>query len=217
VIGRPKKEFNMRSKLAILMLGTLVAGCATPGANPAARGMETVNVPVLTRETFVFDAGAPAGSLPPSEAARLDGWFQGLGLGYGDSICVDGAYADDVRSQVADIAGNYGLMVLPSAPVTAGALPPGTVRVIVTRSRAEVPNCPNWSVPSSPTTDNASTSHYGCALNSNLAAMVANPEDLFHGHGNGETTDAQTASKAVKYYRGAPLNTGLQNVSSKGK
>ena len=56
---------------------------------------------------------------------RLNGWFQGLGLGYGDSVYVDGGYADAARGQVAAIAGRYGMMVSAGAPVTAGAVQPG--------------------------------------------------------------------------------------------
>ena len=53
--------------------------------------------------------------------------------------------------------------------------------MVVSRTRAEVPDCPNWSVPSQPNYNNRTMSNFGCAVNSNLAAMVANPEDLIHG------------------------------------
>ena len=56
-------------------------------------------------------------------------WFRGLGLGYGDSIFVDAPYADSARYEVAQIAGTYGMMLQPGAPVTAGAVAPGSVRV----------------------------------------------------------------------------------------
>jgi len=208
----------MRSTLVILLLGSAVAGCQTPGGNTAARGVEPVNVPVLARETFVFDAEAPAGVLPASEVARLTAWFDSLEVGYGDSIFVDGVYADAVRGQVADIAGNYGLSLAPSAPVTAGMIAPGSVRVIVSRTRAEVPNCPNWSVQSTPTTDNRTHSNWGCGINSALAAMVADPQDLFRGHDVGPTSDDVVATKAVKIYRNrTPSGNGnLKTVSSKG-
>ena len=61
------------------------------------------------------------------------------------SIYVDGAYCRPARGQVAQVAGEYGMLVQPGAPVTAGAVQPGTVRVVVSRRRAEVPGCPNWS------------------------------------------------------------------------
>lgn len=209
---------NMRTKAALLFLVSMTGACSSyPKTDLADRGVESVNQPVLARETFVFDAAAPAGVLAPEEMGRLDSWFRSLGLGYGDSIYVDGAYAEGVRAQVGQIAGRYGMMVLPAAPVTAGMIPPGSVRIVVSRTRAEVPNCPNWSIRSEPNYHNRSMSNYGCAINSNLAAMVANPEDLFHGQEVGATTDTITATKAVELYRStAPSGSkGLQDISTK--
>ena len=172
---------------------------------------------MITRANYAFDAAAPGGLLAPGEAARVDSWFRSLNIGYGDSIYVDGAYSDVARSEVAQLAANYGLIVAPGAPVTVGAVQPGTVRVVVSRNRAEVPNCPNWSTPSQPNFLNRTMSNYGCAVNSNLAAMIANPQDLVHGRDGGGTLDPQTAARAVGIYRTAPP-TGtkdLQSVSTK--
>jgi len=187
----------MRVKLAIVLLASAVAGCAyKPGPDPEA-GLSPVNVPVVTRSDFVFDAAAPDGVLPPSEAARLEGWFSGLGLSYGDAVYVDGAYADAARAQVADIAGRYGLLVRPGAPVTPGAVGPGAVRVVVSRTVASVPGCPNWDRPASPNYNNKMLPGFGCSVNGNLAAMVANPEDLVHGREGSGVIDTATAAKAV--------------------
>jgi pilus assembly protein CpaD len=210
----------MRSKFALLLIATAAsAGCSYhPQAGDLKdRGVEAVNVPVVTRADYVFDAAAPGGSLGPSERARLDAWFHGLDLGYGDSIFVDAPYADTARYDVARVAGNFGMMLEPGAPVTAGAVPNGMVRVIVSRSRAEVPGCPNWSVPSQPNYNNRTMSNFGCGVNSNLAAMVANPEDLVHGREGSVTVDPYTGTKAVVLYRStAPTGSkGLQDISTK--
>ena len=108
----------MTSKSALLILTAALAGCAHQPSPVPEAGLDPVNVPVVSRADYAFDAAAPGGSLPPSEAARLDGWFAGMGLRYGDVIYVDGAYADSARAQVADIAGRYGLLVSAGAPVT---------------------------------------------------------------------------------------------------
>ena len=50
-------------------------------------------------------------------------------------------------------------------------------------------------------------SNYGCAVNGNLAAMVANPEDLIHGRDGSGVGDAMTSTKAVQSYR-KPAPTG---------
>ncbi len=207
----------MRTKLIAALLTAAVAACATPGADTRSRGVAAVNEPVLNRSTFVIDVAAPGGVLPPAEMARLDGWFRSLDLGYGDSIYLDGPDAGVVRGQVADIAGQYGLQVLPAAPVTAGMIPSGMVRVVVSRTRAEVPGCPNWSVPSQPNFENRQMSNFGCSVNSNLAAMVADPQDLFHGREGTGVVDAVTAAKAVQSYRKATPTgeKGLQDISTK--
>jgi len=161
----------------------------------------------------------PGGSLPSSEAGRLDGWFRSLQLGYGDSIYVDGLDAYQAKSDVARVAGQYGMLVSNGAPVTQGAIQPGTVRVVVSRSRASVPDCPNWSVPSQPNIENATMSNFGCAVNANLAAMVANPEDLVHGREGSGVGDTLTATKAVESYRKAAPSgdQGLKDINTKGK
>ena len=58
----------MASKSAILLAAAVLSGCAghTPTDLPD-RGVASVNVPVLTRADFVFDAAAPDGSLAPDE------------------------------------------------------------------------------------------------------------------------------------------------------
>lgn len=203
----------MRSKLLLIALGAALAGCKTDMPD---RGLATVNVPVVTTAEYVFDAAAPGGSLAPGEAERLDAWFRNLGLGYGDGVYVDGAFGEPARVQVAQIAGRYGLLLQAGAPVTAGMVQPGTVRVVVSRRRAVVPNCPNWSVPSQPNIDNRTMPNFGCAVNGNLAAMVADPVDLIHGReGNG--MDPVAAAKAIELYRTAkPTGSqGLQDVSTK--
>ena len=207
----------MRSKFALMLLASALAGCATGMEGNPDRGLAAVNVPVVQRTDYAFDASAPGGSLAPGEAARLNAWFSGLRLGYGDSIYVDGGYGDIAYADVAQVAGNYGLLVTPSAPVTAGAIPPGMVRVIVSRTRASVPGCPNWNIRSQPNFDNRTMSNFGCGVNSNLAAMVANPEDLIHGREGSGVGDAMTASKAVGAYRAAPPTgtKGLQDINTK--
>lgn len=209
----------MASKTALLLLAAAaVSGCAYhPGPDPEA-GMDAVNVPVVNRSDFVFDAAAPNGTLSPSEAARLDGWFRGLELRYGDNVYVDGGpYSEAARAQVASVAGSYGLLVSPGAPVTANPVAPGSVRVVVSRTVASVPNCPNWERKAQPNYNNKNMPNYGCAVNGNLAAMIANPEDLVHGREGSAVVDAATAARAIGVYRTKePTGTGdLKEVSTK--
>ena len=199
---------KMRNRIAIVLLASAVAACSTASADQPSRGLTAVNQPVVSRTDFALDLSAPGGSLPSSEEARLDGWFRGLGLGYGDHIYIDGDYADAARDDVARVAGRYGMMVSPGAPVTGGTILPGTARVVVSRTRATVPGCPNWGRPAAPDYANLQTPNFGCAVSSNLAAMVADPQDLIYGRSAGSVIDASTAAKAIQMYRDWPL-TGV--------
>lgn len=203
-----KRDATMPRKLFALLLASAAAACTTNGTSSASRGVASVNEPVLNRSTFALDVSAPGGVLAPAEMARLDGWFRSLDLGYGDSIYVDGDRSGAARAQIADIAGRYGMMVLAAAPVTAGAVPQGMVRVVVSRTRAEVAGCPNWSRPSHPNLENKSMSNFGCGVNSNLALQVADPQDLFNGRAGPASVDAIAGAKAITMYRNWPL-TGV--------
>ena len=208
----------MRTNLILVLLASATVGaCAyKPGDDPQ-RGLAAVNVPVVARSDYVFDASAPDGSLAPAEVARLDGWFRSLDLGYGDSIYVDGPYAESARADVARLAGQYGLLVSTGAPVTEGRVPDGAVRVVVSRTRADVPGCPNWSDAAQPNYNNKMMPNFGCGVNSNLAAMIANPTDLIHGREGSGVTDNATASRAVQSYRTQrPTGEqGLQDIKTK--
>jgi pilus assembly protein CpaD len=180
------------------------------------QGVSSVHVPVVTSANYVFDAAAPGGALASGEAERLNSWFSTVGLSYGDNVYVDGdGFA--ARNQVAAIAGKYGMLIQAGAPVTAGAVQPGTVRVVVARRRAEVPGCPDWSRPSQPNFANESMSNFGCGVNSNIAMQVANPDDLLHGREGPAVVNADTSAKAIgSYYRAAPTGEkGLQDISTK--
>jgi pilus assembly protein CpaD len=54
-------------------------------------------------------------------------------------------------------------------------------------------------------------------VNSNLAAMVADPVDLIHGREGTGVSDTATAVKALDYYRSNPPtgSRGLQEVNTK--
>ena len=200
----------MSRSIMLLCLASALGACQTNGsADQASRGVASVNVPVVARSDYAFDLAAPDGALGVSEEARLDAWFRSLELGYGDTIYVDGPYAYDARRDVARIAGNYGLIVASGAPVSAGPVPAGMVRVVVARTRASMPTCPNWENPYPANIDHEQMPNFGCGVNANFAAQVANPQDLVHGRAGPTASDGATGAKAVLMYRDWPL-TAIQ-------
>jgi len=211
-----------RSGAAALALGLCLAGSAPAMAREAPRGLEPVHQPVVQRTDFVFDV-APDGSggLGGAERTRLVAWFDALGLRYGDRVAfadAPGGAAPGLRDGVEAVVGRYGLLIADIAPATAGESPAGSVRVIVSRSIARVPGCPSWGDRAEADFAGGLSDNYGCATNMNLAAMVADPQDLVDGReGTLDPTNGVSA-RAIKTYREkAPTGAGgLQTMSAGG-
>ncbi|WP_340312972.1 CpaD family pilus assembly protein [Rhizorhabdus argentea] len=201
--------------LPLAMLIAALAGTAV-NAGRFNRGVESVHQPLVQRSDYVMDVSG--NGLDPAEASRVAQWLDAIRVGYGDRISVDTSVGTAAsNNDIAAIAGRYGLFVSDVAPATEGAIPPGHVRIVVSRSTASVPDCPDYSQPSQPNFTAASSSNYGCAMNSTLAAMVANPEDLVRGQ-EARGSSAETAAKAIRVWRNAdPSATkGLKIESVKG-
>jgi pilus assembly protein CpaD len=203
---------------ALIALGLTLAACG-----PVNRSLDSVNQPVVSRTDYVFDVRAGIDGLGESEGKRLTGWFDSLQLGYGDHVAVDDPSGSAAtRDAVARITARYGLLLAAAPPIVGAAAEPGSARIIVSRSTAAVDNCPNWSRKAQPEFAGSTMSNYGCATNSNLAAMIADPQDLLQGRTGNAGSDAGTAVKAIRAFRdAAPTGKdtpqiGASNTSTKG-
>lgn len=205
---------NSAATALALSLGLALSGCNTPPVNTT---LNSIKQPVVERSNFTLDLATGADGLSIPEQGRLENWFQSLDLKYGDRIAIDNAAGNDAaRADVAAIVARHGLLLADGAPVTSGFVEPGAIRVVVTRSTASVPGCPDWQDHQASNFENATEDGFGCAVNSNLAAMVANPEHLLHGaQGTGETV-VMSSTKAIESYREQkPTGSGkLEEVSS---
>ena len=197
-----------------LSLGLMLAGC---GGMPTNRSLESVHQAIVERTNYTLDVTTGPGGLSIPEQRRLAGWFEAMDLRYGDRISIDDPLGSGAtRAAVEAVVARHGLLVGDEAPVTAGVLNAGTARIVLTRSSASVPGCPDWSAKSDSDLLNATSSNYGCASNANLAAMVADPEHLIHGAKSTGQTVLMRSNKAIETYRdAAPTGEkGLKEVSS---
>lgn len=208
---------KLAPKLAMaLAFGLGLAGC---GGMPTNTTLYSVKQPVVERTNFTLDVNTTTSGLPISEQQRLNGWFETMDLRYGDRIAIDNPSRNPaVTTAIRDLAARYGLMINDTAPVTAGALDPSQARVVITRSTASVPGCPDWSTKSDMNYGNATSPNHGCAINSNLAAMVADPQDLLEGKQGSSETVIATSNKAIATFReAAPTGaSGLMEASVGG-
>jgi pilus assembly protein CpaD len=208
--ARARKDSTMSRPItlaAVSALGLALAGCAAQprGLTPLNNtSLYSLHQPVVEHNNFVFDVASQNDAVPAAEQARLGAWFDSIGLTYGDHITIDeanGYQSAGARRDIAKVAAEHGLLVAEdAAPITEGNAAPGYLRVVAARSTASVPGCPEWSDPGidSPVRTGA---NYGCAINTNLAAMIANPDDLIRGRDAGGRGAAIIAGRAVRVYR----------------
>lgn len=210
---------------AVSGLGLLVAGCAAQPRNLTPTNNTSVyslHQPVVEHTNYVFDLNTDADGVSDAELERLAGWFESIELRYGDRLSLDdgGRHDPAAHADVARLLAEYGLALEPGAPVTQGAVPPGSVRVIASRSSASVPGCPYYGEVGreDPGIESPIRTgpNYGCATNSNLAAMIANPDDLIHGRDGTNSGSGTTAGRAIRAYReGQPTGRqGLQQTTT---
>lgn len=200
--------------VAALAVGLALAGC---GGMPSNRSMSSIHQPVVERVNYTLDVTAGPGGLSYPEQRRVAGWFEAMGLRYGDRISIDDPMQSEAtRSGIETLASRHGILVNAEAPVTAGYVSAGNARIIITRSKAHVPGCPDWSANSDTNFNNATSSNFGCANNSNIAAMVANPEHLLKGAHSDSRTVVMSSTKAIDAYREAQTTGAAGKLADGG-
>ena len=200
-------------KLFIVAMLSCVVGCS--GSAKSNRSLNSIHQPVVKRAVYTFDVATAQGGLSPAEQGRLDGWFEAMQLSHGDQVALEdpSPYSKDaVRAIIKSMVERRGLLLGETAPVTEGVIAREHVRVTLSRSSASVTGCPDWSGQSLINISNATSPNYGCATNSNLAAMIADPNDLIRGVdeiGN----DPGSTSKSISAFRERELSGGGGEVS----
>lgn len=83
----------------------------------------------------------------------------------------------------------------------------------VSDAAASVPGCPDWS-DTRTNAGEATSANYGCATMTNLAEMIADPQDLLHGR-TSPVYDADAAVRTVRAARSG-ASAGAAPAAPKG-
>ncbi len=208
------KTTFLTAGLLAALAGAGLAGCGKLADNST---LYSVHQPVVERTNYTLDLRTDPSGLSPAERGRLAGWLEAMDLHYGDRLALDDpGMSAAAREDIAQLASRHGILLSEGAPVTAGYVEPGTARVVLTRTTASVPGCPDWSVKTDFNPKNGNSSNYGCATNSNLAGMVANPEDLVRGQDGTDQRLVYGASRAVAKSQQAAKSGGGASASGSG-
>ncbi|GGZ06314.1 CpaD family pilus assembly protein [Novosphingobium colocasiae] len=185
----------------VLSLGLTLGACGGISGN---RSMYPTpeHMPVVEKVNYTLDVSTGGSGLAYGEQRRLGDWFETMNVKYGDKVYLDDpTHNPSTRTAVEALATRYGAQLGAEAPVTDGYIRSGAARVVVTRAKASVKGCPDWSTRNDFNPNNGLSGNYGCATNANLAAMVADPEDLLRGADTQGNTVVMSSSKALDSYR----------------
>jgi len=155
----------------------------------------------------------PGARTAKKELSRLDAFFNGIQLKYGDEITLRGgteARQRYLRSYIQRTGLPVTIRVEPNRPNEKAS---NTIALLVERYVVTPPACPNWSNFNGNEQRNMPGSQYGCSTDAALGYMIANPKDLAVGQvlkpGNSDASvAAQERYRTGRVQRPAPLSTG---------
>jgi pilus assembly protein CpaD len=211
--------------LTLTGLLTLLAACAAGPKGWSESNVEKRNKVELVRLTQDIDfntAGADA-TLPEAAANAVDNFLKVNAISHNDELSLDLPQAKSREETKDNLKHRRALsaylaargLSLAAAATPYGAEPlPGTARLVVGRYVVTPPACPDWSKPAGADYQNTASSNHGCAVESALGRMVANPHDLIEGRDLSPASGA-TGAKAIQTYNEAPLATPA-GASSQG-
>lgn len=208
-------------RLALIGAASLPLAACGPESGFGSRGLESVHQPVVEHQSYTYDIRTDDGlRLDEAEGARLTGWLDSLGAGYGDTLALTTGGAGiptTLRGDIAALVGARGLGLLEDAAPT-GTAPDGVIRLVLRRAVAHVPGCPDWSTRQESDMVGGTSSNFGCGVNGNLAAMVADPDDLLRGRSSDSVLRSVPGSKAIDVYtKKKPTGEGgLKALSATG-
>jgi pilus assembly protein CpaD len=130
------------------------------------------------------------------------------GFGYGDRLIIEGGERP-ARQRLVEALAAPGRMV-----EVGGAVPDGRgLRLTLVRTVATPPTCGDWSDPPTHDFSNLPNGNFGCATQSNLARMVADPNDLAGGAAAG-SFDSERMTVLIDAYRNDAITITEYNVTS---
>ncbi len=183
-------------------------------------GLTSTQQPVVRRVEYSLDVEADmaAGSIEDQQLAE---WLDALTPGYGDQVALDlggrpsaGRLSLILRARLA----KFGLAEAPILAVSVTPLRSDKVRIILRRSVASVPDCPNYRGVGGADFGDSGIRGYGCAVNGNIASMIADPNDLLEGKaappGEGwrAAKDAADANSVGADSKLAPTDPGISET-----
>jgi pilus assembly protein CpaD len=228
---------------SVLGLGLGACAPATMGPSPnlgwieagSPKGLEVDRAEYRHKVYFATDEARISGV----EQDRLLAFLSSVRPGEGDTLRLEGhaderatdLYNIELAARRAESVGSFlreqgfdDLTVTSSAfgealPAVAGTGPESwqqnrRVELVLERYLVTLPPCPDWSRQSGTDFSNLPHSNFGCATQTNLGLMVAEPRDLVHGRGLGPADGVHQAEGIVRYRTGKVVELQEEKVGN---
>jgi pilus assembly protein CpaD len=202
---KPNRLYPFIGAGLLLALGLTFAGCAPQTSQWSPVEAPRENKITLVRLDHQVQFRPNEDRLNPAEAARLAAFIRDRNVGYGDQILLlggDGPLAQRRQEAVATVFARGGLRVFRDVQIEGVTPAPNELRVLVSRHVITGPRCPNWSKRADDDFGNTQSSNIGCATETNLGLMVANPSDLVAGQPLSPADGELSAFRVESYRKG---------------
>ena len=201
---------NWRDSLRVALLATtLLAGSCTSEEGQFSSD-PTENHPILvapSNQSIKLPFSAPEAGLLPEDSARLEAFVDTYMREGNGAIAVSAPEGPDAKPALAYFGARLEQMGVPRSRILVGTRDVGgedrRVEISFVGYAAHTEPCGDWSTNLAETAANDTAPNFGCSVQQNVAAMVANPRDLASPQDAG-TSDATRRSDVMgKYEKGA--------------
>jgi len=213
-------EFTIALRTASIVALMLAASCASPVNDGGALSSDgAVNHPIQVAPHFAsikLPFSVPQAGLLPDDAARLDGFVADyLSRGTG-SISVSAPAGSDSAAAIEYFAARLFSLGVPHSRILVGTHD-GDSRVEIgyIAYEAQADECGDWPKNLGDTAGNATSANFGCAVQKNIAAQIADPRDLVEPR-QADGADAARRAVVIDNYEKGKVTAADKTPSQSG-
>lgn len=175
------------STLALVLLGTLLSGCAIDdkiaGDNSFTPYNGSDHFPItVAKGPVTLEVASKKGTLQPGQINAVQGFLHQATSASVSPITLarpsGGGASSRVASEIASLMAEQGIPRQRVVLATYDAPASAPVRLSYISTYARTKPCGQWSADMTDTMGNGPSPNHGCAVQANIAAMVADPETL---------------------------------------
>jgi pilus assembly protein CpaD len=184
----------------------LAASCAAPYDGEGPTGDGAANHPITVEPHFTsiqLSFSAPQAGLLPDDAARLDGFVADyLSRGSG-SISVSAPAGSGANATLEYFGARLFSMGVPRSRILVGTHERGgQVEIGFIAYAARTDSCGDWNEDLGSTGGNRTARNFGCSVQQNIAAQIADPRDLVEMRGSDAVDATRRAVVLDNYEKG---------------